>query len=583
MSEHPKFIKDFSKQESQEERDILAGQIKEKRKTYFETKEEKEDKLEAGTQKTIEYNEVIQQKLIELQKLRDELENISSTLPSKIFNFLKYFKIKDKLEEDGTALSESRNEAERSASYQIKLQKSLDDTNLSDSMKEAKKQIQAFYEKQEEEWAETSNSKEDIKTFFSPEYLTTLSLGEYITLLKRFPSQMVTHVTRQGVRDHLGAVNHWAGINKFTDGFKDVVEAGTLKSAFGIIVTENAKNEEIANFLGLKHRTKEEAVSYLEEILEEESQHHDGSFADRKAVHFATEEVADAHYGAETGNEIFCAYPSALIASQYFFSGQLSKAEGGYHNNQWVFLDEKKDGLDISAGLVFIPKNNQVNRKNGSKYELDEQMQPTENVELLDKISEITSQDGFEDFVSKHIKIFSETNRGDTEKLIDDEPLNDREKIIKRNILNAQNDLKNNLGVSDLETQKIILNYDFFFGAQDFKTHQNKNFIKERLYNLGFKFKPAQDTISSEEYWENYFKDSNKKPNKIVYYEESDPTIALKKWKIKNGLTKKYSDKNLGFDEKHIDLSSAEDVKQKIPSIGRFGPLAQKVINNFYK
>jgi hypothetical protein len=442
--------------------------------------------------------------------------------------------------------------------------------------------IQAFYEKQEEGWAETPASKEDIKTFFSPEYLATLSLESYITLLKRFPSQMVTHVTRQGIRDHLGAVNHWAGADEFTNGFKAVVETGTLKSTFGISVTENAKEEEIANFLKLKHRTKEEAISYVEEILKEGTQHYDGSFADRKTVHFATEEVADAHYGAETGNEIFFAYPSALIASQYFFNGQLREASGGYHNNQWIFLDEE-GGLDINAGLVFIPKNNQVDKKNGSKYELDEQMKPVENVELSEKVSQIISQDGFDEFVDKYVKIFSETYRGEIEKLIYSEPENDREKMIKENILAAEDDLKNNLGVSDLETQKIILDYDFLFGSRDFKTKPEKSFVAQRLIKMGLEFKPAQNTVSSEEYWENYFKESGKKPNKIVYYEESDPTTALKNWKIKNDLTKHYSDKNLGFEENYVELSDPEDIKQKVPSIGRFKSLAKKVIDDFYE
>jgi len=582
VSEQPKFIKDFSKQESQEERDILAGRIKEKRKTYFETKEDKEQKLQTETQKSVERNEDIDQKIIEIQKLRDDLENISSTLSSKILNFSKYLKIKSDLEERDVVLSESQDEAEKSDSLQERLQKSLDDTNLPDSMKEAKKQIQDFYKKQEEEWAETPYSKEDIKTFFSLEYLSNLSLEEYTTLLKRFPNQMVTHVTRQGVRDHLGAVNHWNGINKFTDGFKDVVEAGTLKSAFGIIVTENAKEEEIANFLKLKYQTKEEAVNSVESLFKEGTQHHDGSFVDKKTVHFATEEVADAHYGAETGNEIFFAYPSALIASQYFFNGQLSKADGGSHNNQWVFLDEES-GLDINAGLVFIPKNNQVDKKNGSKYELDEQMKPIENVELSEKVSQIISQDGFDEFVDKHVKIFSETYRGEIEKLMYSEPENDREKMIKENILAAEDDLKNNLGVSDLETQKIILDYNFLFGLRDFKTKPEKSFVTQRLIKMGLEFKPAQNTVSSEEYWENYFQNTEKAPNKVVYYEESDPTTALKNWKIKNDLTKHYSDKNLGFEENYVELSDPEDIKQKVPSIGRFKSLAKKVIDDFYE
>ncbi|MDP1814549.1 MAG: hypothetical protein Q8K92_08900 [Leadbetterella sp.] len=47
----------------------------------------------------------------------------------------------------------------------------------------------------------------------------------------------------------------------------------------------------------------------------------------------------------------------------------------------------------------------------------------------------------------------------------------------------------------------------------------------------------ADETITSEEYWENYFKQTGYKPSKIIYYEENTPTQALFNWRIKNNIT----------------------------------------------
>ena len=371
MESNPKFIKDFSKEESSQERDQLAKKIKDTRAEYFRSKDSNPE-------------------LDQVQETKDIIEKISAFLPAKIIDFLRYMKVKSSMPEN------------------VKQEESQT-VNLSESMKEAKKAIDEFYTKQKNKWAVSPYSKEDIVQYFSPEHLASLSLEEYILLLRRFPSQMITHVTRQGIRDHVGAVNHHAGMNKLWNGFKDVVEDGALKSSFAIHVTDNAKEEAIVNFLNLKNKTREEAVRDIDYIVGEDTQNHHGSFADRRSVHFATEEVADIHYGAETGNEIFFAYPSALIASQYVFSGQLTEANGGYHNNLWVFADEK-GGLNLDVGLVFIPKDVQVDPETGSKYELNENLEPIENSELVDVIHKVVSLDGFKEFAKQYRDILGNTH-----------------------------------------------------------------------------------------------------------------------------------------------------------------------------
>lgn len=524
MESQPKFIKEFSKEESQPERDQLALEIRQERAKNFEV-------------------------IKEAENLSSKIEETSVSLPGKISDFFKFIKIRSRL---------MNNSVES-------VQTDALETNLPDSMKDAKLAIEDFYTKQKVKWENNPYSKEDIEKHFSPEHLASLSLDEYILLLKRFPSQMLTHVTRQGVRDHIGAVNHHAGVDQMSNGFKDIAKDGKLKSSFSIHVTENAKKEAIADFLNLENKTQEQAIQDIDYLAGEETQHHHGSFADRKSVHLATEEVADAHYGSETGNEIFFSYPSAMIASQYVFSGQLSKAEGGYHNNQWVFFNED-EGLDIDAGLVFIPKNVQVDKKTGSKYELNENLEPIENKDLYSQVDNLISNEDFKSFVQEYKEVLGGS----------------RELVAKKKVEAAQI-LEEKFLITDKTIQEMVIDYSFLGGVPGSvqSDKEKKDFINGRMREVGCSFVLAKDTVPSEQYWNEYFNE-NKKPSKIVFYEESDPTLALKNWRLRNDLDKKDQRPDLGFGENQVNLSDAEDVKNKVPSIGRFKNLAESVVEDFY-
>ena len=132
-----------------------------------------------------------------------------------------------------------------------------------------------------------------------------------------------------------------------------------------------------------------------------------GSYMDKMAIHFATEEVADCYYGAEKGNEIFIAYPSAYIASQYYFQGKLNAGDSGYWNDQWVWANEER-GIDLNTGLVFIPEEARVDRETGSRYELDENKNPVIDKALQEGISfseaknKISSREFWETYFAKN-------------------------------------------------------------------------------------------------------------------------------------------------------------------------------------
>ncbi len=99
-------------------------------------------------------------------------------------------------------------------------------------------------------------------------------------------------------------------------------------------------------------------------------------------------------------------------------------------------------------------------------------------------------------------------------------------------------------------------------------------------------YKKPKQVITSEEYWKIYFSQHPaKKPNKIIYYEGSDPTAALNEWQEKNGI-KRFSKNNesfhLGFEERRMEE------KGKIPESvnkyrNRFRSLAGKVVEDYYE
>src|SRR3989338_8381337 len=353
MENHPKFLREFSKTNSSEERNETAGAIKAKRSEFFSNQ-----KAHEGEKKN--------------------------------------------LEESANKTQESLNEQLDIHTTEIeKIKKKLTEFETPPAFKESEKILDGFYKNEKTKCAESEYSKEDITKYFSEEHLSSLSMDDYVLLMKRFPSEMVTHVTRQGVRDHVGMMYHTAGENEYLAGFMDMVEDGLLRSPLGIHLKEEQQEKAIAKYLHLDEMSsKQEAEERLYELVGVGSELNSGGYADKMAVHFATEEVADGLYGSEKGNEIFVAYPSAYIASQYYFSGQLNDGSGGYWNDQWVWANEER-GMGLNAGLVFIPEEARVDRKTGSRYELDENKNPKKNLEYISSIKMVVDSDDFYDFANQ--------------------------------------------------------------------------------------------------------------------------------------------------------------------------------------
>lgn len=555
MSEQPQFIKKLSKQESPEKRSQLAQEISEKRASQFAAKNERaRQESEAALL------------LKEIEALRNQVENYNTgSFLGKIKNFISIKRIEAELEEKTQAHT----------TFEQQLKSPIDGRT---ELQETQEMLADFYDREKQKWAEAPYSKEDMAKYFSEENLQSLSVEDYAVLLRRFPGNMVTHVTRQGIRDHYSMGNHTAGLGKFQDNFAKILETKRLHSSFGIKLQERSKEELVANFLdeyvkdleGAGFKTsKEGAMTRIKAIFGYGSLI--GSpynFADSSAIHVATEEVADATYGGERGNEIFFAFPSAFVASQMNFGGQLKEADGGSHNDQRIWADLEK-GMNLDAGIVFIPADAAVSAKTGSKYETSDNNQPIiieKNVLALKKF--VDSGD-FSAFADKAMKI---TGRGEYA-----QDLKDIEQLRKT--------LEENFDIKDPALQNTAMKYSFLSDikyAPDDDRRQIKidGTIKEALMAKELLFAKANNPVNSKDYWETFFAQNPKKrPSKIVYYRGGNPTVALDNWRIKNKIGKRAKEEDIGFAEnKKEDKEINKNAEQQ-----RFMSIAKKLIDERFK
>lgn len=542
--EQPQFIKDFSKKESPEERSQLAQEIREKRTKYFEDKKS----IEAKEQ---EKSEVVKQ----LEALQSQIETYNdASFLVKIKDFFAIKKIK----------SELQSQLGKQTSLEEELSESIDGRQ---DLDETKSMLSNFYTSEKKKWAESPYSKEDIAENFTEEHLSSLSTEDYMDLLKRFPGEMLTHVIRHGVRDHADLGNHTKGIGEYGDTLNTVLNKKELRSAIGIALQEETKEDAVAKFLKLDDcPNRKAALGRIHGKFKAAVIGDPHAFADSSAIHLAAEEVADSFYGSERGNEIFFAFPSAMIASQYEFSGNLGSGnEGSVNNDQFVWPDIEK-GIPLDAGIAFIPEDAEVDRESGSKYYLDQNKKtlPSEGINEILR-ARFGEKPGFvQDLVRE------------AEKADGLEPAEQIQKI---------QEVFRDYGIKDMDSAICLTDKNLrrklveIWGAEDEKSKYQEILTKHFQNNGLSPYKLAENSISSQQYWEEYFqKHPESRPKHIVYYAGGDPTKALYEWREKNGISKRSGESNLGFSENEISKKTKnEDETQQ-----RFVSIAHKLVDKHF-
>ncbi len=553
-----------SREQAPEERQKAAEMIKTKRTEHFARRSQLETEL---PEREIELAE----KLRGLQELATELDRLNDELPSDLDNYLKIQKMKADLELGQKSYDELLHWQAMERAEQKHL---LDNSNLAPKMQDAANLLDKFYAEQEKQWTESEVSKEMIIENFSDEHLASLSIEDYVLLLKRFPSNLVTHVTRQGIRDHVGMVYHTAGEGAYTPGFMKMLADGRLRSPLGVKMLEGEKDQAIAKYLGLskcKNRNEPQVRLNVLSIVE--------GYADTNAIHFATEDVADHLYGSEKGNEIAIVYPSAFIASQYYFSGpSLAYGDKAYSNDQWVWASEEH-GMDLAAGLIFIPGDAMVDAETGSRYALNEKNEPIINTDYQEKLRRVLATPDFASLAENIKQVQRQWNT--YSRKLDDPRLQDGYGRLWDDLQPFIERLVDEFGITDNRLQLAMMEPATLSDMLSCNQDPNKinHVINETLKTKGILFKETKNPVPSQKFWENYLtQQPTKTPLKIVYYKGGDPTTAVNAWREQNGLIKRSTDDNLGFPERSVERDSPE------ATVGhdRFTAIAQKIFDYHY-
>lgn len=487
-----RFIKDFSKEYSQDDRDSLASTIKERRREARSAAES----------------------LLELQT---ELDTLSANIFKKVFNFKRISTLKEE------------------ALHQEEVVGSLEE-----EYEESRELIRVFYRQQEEKWKTLPFDKEEIRKYFNPEYLKGLTVDEYRRVWERFGGGMLTHVTRQGVRDHadMGIMGHHGGEGKMHHGFKEATKNHKLEYNMALRISKENRSQRIAEYFNFKaYDSKEEAISRINMFTLECQQNNAGSFVDFHGPHFAGDTVLDDFYGAETGNEIFFAFPSYMIASNFYHKNNPSHAvtDDRKYNDIWVYFKED-DEIDLNSGLVFIPEDAQVDPQTGSTYELNEKGEAKVDIEFKDSIRAIVTSTEFMDFAEEAIGILGKNRYSYTEykngslKYAHD-PHGEIKETIARFVA-VEDGIKELFPHISEKELTLILNYHFIFGLHFKEGEMMDSYIESRMQDTRMQYVRAKNTVSSKEYWEKYFIDNpGTRPNKCIYYAGGNPARALEEWK----------------------------------------------------
>lgn len=573
------FLKHFSRQEHAEERKKKAEEIIEARKSAREAGVQKPEVEGAHIERSAELESAIArlEKLAkDIEAERENIEKMSSERFGEIRNFFALMKARQELANiEGMQAVETPTVARlRQLVDEHRVQ--IDD--LSKRIEDPAHILETFYEEEKKAWQEAPISEQDIREHFTAEHLAGLSTEEYILLMKRFPNEMVTHVSRRGVRDHTGFLYHSSGVDEFHDSFDRVLESGKLQSALATKLEAGNAERMISQFVQLDNAdNRQDAIAMLDAAMERPGF---SSVADVAAFHVAAEDVADVYYGAESKNEVFVAHPSALIAAEYMFSGSLTNAsEDRSHNDTWIWMKEE-EGIPIDAGFVFLPKDTMVDPETGSRYATDAEKKPIVAQELIDELSALAKREDFATF----ILAAAEERRHDQ--------MLDYDKPKTYSAYDTRQKIKEQFGVTNESLVKKIEEYAGaeLVEAMSGKYATNKSpgecvrttnaLIERYLREEHLYFKEAKNSVSAEEFWNAYFvAHPERKPKHIVMYEGGNPAAALEKWRRENGLVKR--GKDLG-----IDLNRGKELQQRpgqstgeVESGARFRDIVMEAIN----
>ncbi len=559
-----RILKDFSKEQNQEGRDALANEIRGRRNERFDkVKELEESKIEIDSDL-----EIGGEKLTELEK---RLEYLNGSFFSKLCGFIEVVNLSKSINEQRIKLGTSKSESK-------KLERELEELSarngiMPEDFREAKLAIENFYELERKKYISSEHGEDEIRQNFDLEKLKETSVEDYVLLLKKFGPEVVTHVTRQGVRDHFGFFEHSVGVGDAWNGFKDMTRTRDIKYNLELRVLAEGKDDSIADYFDFNNRTKEEALLAVDRFTDPDKQSFGGSYFDFHGPHYAVQYVADKFYGGESGNEIFLIYSSHVIPANFFHNSDPyienpSKAQ----NDVWTYVSENQN-MPLDAGIVFIREDAQVDPETGSMYLIDENGRGVENMGLYKSVDEIVNSNKFTQIIDSHFTKLGQTRRGATRK--EDEDFEE----IRLSILEILD--------GDEYLADMFSDYDFLSSMKVYKGDEMNSdsyrlAILSRMSEMGDRYEKPKETVSSKEYWEKYFlENKDQKPSKLVFYNGADPNQALRDWMYQNGISHN-QEARVKLTDKLTSLGSGNLPEKVVEDMMRFRSVAYSAVDRFY-
>ncbi len=480
---------------------------------------------------------------------------------------------------------------------------------------------------------ETPLSPEEKKEGLDFEALGQLSTEEYLRLWRRLNPFYVTHVTRQGVRDHNAMIYHSAGMGEFHDGMVGVLAddkvlrtPAEVRLVLGRELTEQNVGKALDKMLfqdevDIEGRRAQGASDQviLDELVEglpvNTTIAAAEPWADKRAVHFAQLMALDEYYGGESGNEALFVFPTDVIASQCRFGGHMKNnlitAETGAEqkwNDMFVWPQEKD--ISIDAGLTFLPKSMMVDPETGSKYQTTvierdgrEVRVPEVDEEAIQKFSEWIKTLKEED---EAVQAFTAYGGKRNVNLLRESAL---EAGVSERILDDLTGLGEDFPYRLLEFLRggDLSNMMWTIPEEELAAmtpgQRRERSIRDYLEDRSSTWKLAENPVPAEEYWEGYFqRHPEQKPAHIIYYDGS-PSRAVRKTLEEAGILSELpvrydygrttqqeitgkGDSHerdgdwLGFEENHVVDEREDEILQG--EHRRFNEMARKIIAEHY-
>ena len=203
MSKESKIIKEFSKENLRDERKEVAKKIREHRSKYFSSVKEKSDKEEELNnleENILQDENKLDELLNQIEELGRQIDYFSGSFLKKILNHQKIKRLQADLSIGNQSFEDLKSKLEESKKDVKNRKFALNEIYPLVNLRDAKIVSEGFHIRELEKWKNFEYNFETLEKYFNEDNLKKLSIEDYIILLQRFPSNILTHVTRQEYR-----------------------------------------------------------------------------------------------------------------------------------------------------------------------------------------------------------------------------------------------------------------------------------------------------------------------------------------------------------------------------------------------